>query len=152
WNRGVFHDRLDPPAPFPDRVRPPARLGARVMSPIQAALAYAAALGWPVFPRAGRVPLTAHGYKDASLDAEQIRAWWHQHPTALTGVATGPPGPVVLDIDRKGGVDGFETLEALGKALLPETPMAHTPSGGIHVYFAANPKLEIRCSTGVHGL
>src|SRR5262249_1171336 len=32
------------------------------------------------------------------------------------------------------------------------TPIAHTPSGGVHVYFACNPAVEIRNSAGTKGL
>jgi hypothetical protein len=32
-------------------------------------------------------------------------------------------GVVVLDIDRKRGVDGFDTLDEIGAAILPVTPM-----------------------------
>jgi hypothetical protein len=39
-----------------------------------AALQYAAH-GWPVFPVRGKEPRTRHGFKDATVDAGQIRAW-----------------------------------------------------------------------------
>src|SRR5215471_15826881 len=104
---------------------------------LAAALAYAGR-GWPVFPRNGPRPLVERGYKDSSRDPEQIRAWWEFWPQALIGVPTGSiSGIVVLDIDRKNGVDGYLTLEKIGKSSLPETPMAHTPHGGLHLYFAA---------------
>lgn len=114
------------------------------------ALAYAGKFGWKVFPRRGRYPLTSHGWKDASSDPDTIIAWWRQWPDALIATPTGEV-IVVLDIDRKNGVDGFETLEELGKSVLPETPMVHTPSGGLHIYFAANPHVSIGFSVGVLG-
>jgi hypothetical protein len=41
----------------------------------------------------------------------------------------------VLDIDVKhAGPNGWDALEELG-ALIPDTPMASTPSGGTHVFF-----------------
>jgi hypothetical protein len=47
---------------------------------LEAALGYAQRLGWPVFPLRPRAkePLTAHGFKDAATDVEQISAWWEK--------------------------------------------------------------------------
>jgi hypothetical protein len=116
----------------------------------EAALAYASR-GWPVFPRNGPRPLTTHGYLDASLDPERIRNWWNRWPRALIGVPTGAAsGVVVLDIDRKNGADGFETLENLGFPRLPDTPMVHSPHDGLHLYFGRTG--ELRCSVGKYGL
>lgn len=41
--------------------------------------------------------------------------------------------------------------EALGKSILPTTPIGHTPSDGVHVYFSCI-DLEIRNSAGTKGL
>lgn len=98
-----------------------------------------------------KVPATKHGYKDAVTDADQIKAWWTQHPTAMPAAPTGRiTGMVVLDIDVKNGVSGWDALEELGATPLPATPHAHTPSGGTHVYFAA-PPFEVRNSAGKIG-
>ena len=105
------------------------------MKQLDAALRYAAR-GWPVFPCRGKIPLTAHGFRDASMDAATIEAWWRENPDALISVATGrASGVVVLDIDVKhAGPNGWDALEEIG-APLPDTPMASTPSGGTHVFF-----------------
>lgn len=44
---------------------------------------YATALGLPVFPCApgGKRPATPHGFKDATTDPGQIRAWWRVNPS-----------------------------------------------------------------------
>jgi hypothetical protein len=48
-----------------------------------------------------------------------------------TGEATGF---VVLDIDvKRPDANGFDTLAELGRAILRNTPMVHTASGGLHV-------------------
>lgn len=49
-------------------------------------------------------------------------------------VVTGAEGGVfVVDVDVKGGVDGYAQLEALGQ--LPDTFTVRTSSGGAHFYF-----------------
>ena len=106
-------------------------------TPVDAALFYAAQ-GWPVFPcRPDKRPLTDHGFHDSSTEESDIQQWWHRWTDALVGIATGAAsGLVVLDIDvKRPAQQGFDTLEELGFASLPETPMVHTPSGGLHVYF-----------------
>jgi hypothetical protein len=121
------------------------------LTPLEGALDYAAH-GWPVFPWRpdGKSPLTEHGFHDASRDPETIRAWWRRSPRALIGAPTGPAsGFVLLDVDIKHPpVSGFDTLDELGFAVLPATPIVHTPSGGVHLYFAA-PDVEIRNTDGM---
>ena len=53
-------------------------------------------------------------------------------------IATGAPGPDVLDIDRHGEASGFPALRQLKEAGLVGEPqaMVRTPSGGAHLYFA----------------
>ena len=126
------------------------------MTPLDTALLYAAR-HWPVFPcraaEPGRKrPLCPHGFHDATTDRDLIAAWWTTWPEALIGVPTGDAsGVVVLDIDVKDpAANGFDTLDDLGHAILPDTPTAHTASGGLHVYFL-NPARELRCSAGLIG-
>lgn len=57
----------------------------------------------------------------------------------------------MLDIDVKlDRANGFDTLDALGFAILPETPMVHTASGGLHLYFAL-PDSDLRNTGGARG-
>jgi hypothetical protein len=79
-----------------------------------------------------------------------IREWWRRWPGALVGVPTGRSSAIVVDIDRKNGIDGFDALDELGAAILPDTPLAHTASGGLHVYFRA-PDSIIRNTAGARG-
>src|SRR5262249_5686734 len=46
---------------------------------------------------------------------------------------------------------GFDSLEELGFSILPETPMAHTTSGGLHLYFSAPDIMNIRNTAGHRG-
>lgn len=107
---------------------------------LRAALAYAR-VGWRVFPvLAGfKEPATKHGLLDATTDTEQITTWWGRNGGRNIGVATGWPGPDVLDIDQHGEAgNGFAGLNKLKRAGLAEGPQAivRTPSGGQHWYFA----------------
>jgi hypothetical protein len=137
--------------------------GGESKAPIDYALAYAAA-GDAVFPvwwlRApgvcgcshaevcrwkGKHPLTLHGFKDATTDPEQIRAWWEQWPQANIGMATGPV--FVLDADEGGPDDkkGLTNLTALQEkhGALPETREAKSGSGtGRHYYFKGVPDIK----------
>ena len=54
-------------------------------------------------------------------------------------------------IQNASDVTGFDTLAELGFAMLPETPMAHTASGGLHLYFEPPDRIEIRNTAGAYG-
>lgn len=120
----------------------------------RAALRYAAS-GWPVFPcrpdgtppPEWKAPLTARGFRDATTDQAVIRAWWARWPDANVAIATGAPGPDVLDVDIKPGGDGFAALGALRDAgvLAGAAALVRTRSGGLHVYYQGT-------SQGCHAL
>jgi bifunctional DNA primase/polymerase-like protein/AAA domain-containing protein len=123
---------------------------------LRAALCYAAR-GWKVFPLrpGGKVPLTRHGFRDATTDPAALRHWWCRHERANIGVATGAAsGLWVLDVDRHDvdgdGADGVAALAALErlKGALPQTLLQQTPSGGHHRFFRVASGLDIRNSAG----
>lgn len=122
------------------------------VKPLDQALAYAAQ-GWPVFPciRGSKRPYIEHGFHGASREERTIRGWWQRWPVALIGMPTGAiTGRNVLDVDVKDPAKyGFDTLDELGFAILPVTPIAHTASGGIHLHFART--VAIRNTTGAKG-
>ena len=106
---------------------------------LRQALDYAAR-GWPVFPcNAGqKTPATAHGHRDATTDPAQITAWFSRNPHWNLAIATGAPGPDVLDVDQHGPAgNGYAAFTTLTKAGLLDGAAAYvrTPSGGLHAYF-----------------
>ena len=70
----------------------------------------------------------------------QSPAWWARWPLAMIGMPTGKPsGIVVLDIDRKNGMDGLANLRAIGIDPYSLSPVISiTPSGGLHVFMRYN--------------
>jgi bifunctional DNA primase/polymerase-like protein len=47
--------------------------------------------------------------------------------------------------------NGFDTLDTIGFAVLPVTPMAHSASGGLHLFFALPVGVDIRNTAGKRG-
>lgn len=115
---------------------------------ISAALDYAL-LGWLVFPVKPRakVPLTSHGYLDATTDPAQIRRWWSHWPLANVGLACAVSDLLALDIDPRHG--GENTIRQLSDSLgrLPLTVTSETGGGGWHLLFQL-PRCEVRGNLG----
>ncbi len=93
-----------------------------------------ASLDIPVFPcRDDKKPATAHGFKDASTDADAVRKLWRRHPGPLVGVPTGAAsGLDVLDIDPRHGGERWWIQHS---RRIPATRMHRTRSDGLHVLF-----------------
>jgi hypothetical protein len=114
------------------------------------ALSYASC-GWQVFPcqPGTKEPATQHGFHDASTDREQIESWWRRIPFANLAIATGAPGPDVLDIDQRGPAgNGYAALMRLKHAELLDNSgtLIRTPHGGLHVYFIGSDQASGRLS------
>jgi Bifunctional DNA primase/polymerase, N-terminal len=114
---------------------------------VERALAYAGH-GWPVFPcqPGGKEPATRHGFLDATTDPDKITWWWRRQPEANLAIATGQPGPDVLDVDQHGPAgNGFAAFNQLQRAGLTDgaSALVATPSGGLHAYFAGS---DQRCA------
>jgi hypothetical protein len=101
-------------------------------------LAYAAA-GWPVFPCRPRSkePSTRNGFHDATTDPGQIREWWRRDPDRNVAIATGTPGPDVVDVDVREDGSGFAALgQAIRAGLIGgHHAIVRTPSTGMHLYY-----------------
>jgi hypothetical protein len=126
----------------------------------------AAARGWHVFPLAPghktpRRQLTDWEAK-ATTDPARIERWWHTHPRDNVGIATGPSGLVVVDLDpaktgdtpperfagASGGADVLDELARQHGTQLAPTWTVQTPSGGHHRYYLAPAGRELRNTAG----
>ena len=109
---------------------------------LRQALAYAR-YGWPVFPclPSQKIPATRHGFRDATTDQEQITDWFGRGADWNLAIATGAPGPDVLDVDQHGPAgNGYTAFNWLRRAGLVEGAAAYvrTPAGGMHAYFTGS--------------
>ncbi|HEU0087315.1 MAG TPA: bifunctional DNA primase/polymerase [Pseudonocardiaceae bacterium] len=152
-------------------------------SPLLAAALHAAERGWHVFPvRPGvKRPPALHGYdrcprtgacqhrhhgweQRASTDPGRIRAAWAAGAFNV-GLATGPSGLVVIDLDaatlddtplpewdQPGVTSGEDVLAVLaeqaGQPLPLDTFTVTTPSGGLHLYYQAPEGVALRNTAG----
>ncbi|GLV88410.1 hypothetical protein Slala03_80990 [Streptomyces lavendulae subsp. lavendulae] len=119
-----------------------------------------------------------HGFHAATLDDARIEHCWTGNPALGVGVACGPAGLVVIDIDAHGSepphrdrilpgipiaatVDlrglrtGFHSLAVLAALRGEPSPAddhstlrVSTPSGGMHVWYRATDGRRWQCSTG----
>lgn len=142
---------------------------------LSAALA-AANCGWPVIPlRPGGKSPALHGEarcprtgdcagpdghrkfeQRATTDPDRIQRCWSAGPFNV-GIATGPAGLVVVDLDtlkpkdEKGTPDGAESFLALCERAgqpVPTTRLIRTASGGQHLYFTAPDGVRLSSTAG----
>jgi hypothetical protein len=152
-----------------------------------------ASRGWPLFPavRGGKEPalhgdtrdrpcprtgVCRDGHKGweqcATTDPAVIERYWRAHPDHNIGLATGPAGLVVIDLDvakpgktlpvdcrRAGAVHGAQMLSRLALdagQTVPDTYTVRTPSVGTHLYFQQPAHLpterQLRLTKGRVGL
>jgi hypothetical protein len=96
---------------------------------------------FPVKPK-GKTPLTKNGFKDASIDFDQIVKWWTQWPDANIGIATGKiSGFWVLDIDG----EYPEDWPAVGASPTVKT------ARGAHCYFKYPDGQEVKSQNKIQG-
>ena len=130
-----------------------------------AAAVEAARRGWAVFPcRPGdKRPAVPDWEHRACSDPERVGRYWPSGQHNI-GIACGPSGLVVVDLDthsplpedwRLPGVhDGWDVLALLAEWAAQPWPVTYTvktPTGGLHLYYAAPAGPEIRNSAGKIG-
>ncbi|MEU5547357.1 bifunctional DNA primase/polymerase [Streptomyces sioyaensis] len=97
----------------------------------------------------------------ATTDRDRIRTAWSAHPFNV-GIATGPSGLVVVDLDmpktkHNSNADtpcGVTTFKALCERTghpVPTTRTVRTASGGIHLYFTAPLGTRLTNTAGMLG-
>nr|WP_252396547.1 bifunctional DNA primase/polymerase [Streptantibioticus parmotrematis] len=119
-----------------------------------------------------------HGFHAATLDHDLIDRWWGRNPQFGVGVACGPAGLVVIDVDAHatqpptrdrilpgiaisdrvdltGLANGFHTLAVLAALRGQDSPAddtttlrVRTPSGGLHIWYRAGEGRRWQCSSG----
>lgn len=106
------------------------------MTLLNAAL-YCIRRGWAVCPCNGKVTMYDGGYKNATTDEEQVRAWWTKTPNANPGFVPGKSANTVVDIDT--GLTGEESLRAfMRERNIPMTFAVRSgsrPAFKVHLYF-----------------
>ena len=124
--------------------------------------------GWRVFPLTprGKTPLAGftNWEANATADADRIRAFWSRGRYNV-GIACGPSGLVVIDLDTPklgenppaewalpGVNDGADVLAVLcerhGQPFPFDTFTVTTRRGGLHLYFTAPPGIALRNTSG----
>lgn len=109
--------------------------------------------GWPVFPLlpGTKRPAIREWETRATTDPDRITAFWTSHPGHNIGLACGPAGLLVVDLDiarpdqtppadeiTRGATSGAQVLTRLAgqaRRTVPDTWTVFTPSGGTHLYF-----------------
>ncbi len=92
----------------------------------------------------GKHPIFGGGFNIASKDAETIKAWWNDYPSANVAIATGEvSGVLVIDVDVANGKSGEASLKSLETEVgsLPKDATVKTGSGGFHIYLKIHNQL-----------
>lgn len=120
---------------------------------LNSALSYAKR-GWHVFPcresdgelfwdkklncerfSPAKSPYGKAGFKEATTDENKIRRWWRKYPNAAIGISCGHSELVVIDVDVKDGISGYNSFMKLN--ISHEHGLhAITPSSGMHIIFS----------------
>ncbi len=106
------------------------------------------AKGWRVFPVGpDKTPLTEHGFKDASTNADDFN--WDR----AAGVALAVPDDMlIIDVDpRNGGGESSETLRVAGCDVSQASLKSKTAGGGWHYFYKydGDEKLKGKLAPGI---
>lgn len=121
------------------------QLGEAEYSPSEAFATACASRGWRILPlkRNEKIPAMKAWPKNATKDLDRIQEWWAMNPQQGYGIVTGKESCIVLDVDVKKGQPGLESLASIfTDEELASFVIAETPTGGKHIYFAADPVLR----------
>lgn len=104
------------------------------------------ACGTPDCKDSGKHPFVKRGLKEATRDEQRIKDWFGGNALdpRNVGIVTGEiSGITVIDVDIADGKGGAESWhEATKEHGEPQTLMAQTGSGGMHVFFKYNSSLK----------
>ena len=129
-----------PPRPRPARPGPGAGHDRRHAPPGPGLRHLAAGRSCPACP-ARRSPPPRTATATPPPTPGRSPSWFGRHPDWNLAIATGAPGPDVLDVDQHGpagnGYPAFRRLRAAG-LLDGAAVYVRTPSGGLHAYFTGS--------------
>lgn len=95
--------------------------------------------GFTVLPLNGKKPyIKWDKLKNEKNTEDQIKSWWKKWPDANIGIIPGSNNHIVIDVDVKGKVNGFDSLKKWEKEhgeIEKNTYAVDTPSGGKHYYY-----------------
>lgn len=89
---------------------------------------------------------TPNGLNDATRDKSTVTEWWTKTPKCNIGIVCGKAsdGIVIIDIDNKNGIDGYENMRDWEREHgdMPETAICCTPTGGYHIYYRVDREIR----------
>jgi hypothetical protein len=115
-------------------------------------------LGWPVFPCGwnSKTPTRpksegGNGFKDATVNPDEIKWLWRRWPGGLIGIATGEASGIdVLDVDVKHEM--AVKWWTVASKHVPPTRTYRTRGGGCHIYFQHAAGISNTQSKLAHGV
>jgi len=104
---------------------------------LEAALAYAAR-GWHVFPVAGKVPLTEHGFADAAADGADVERLFTDVTATGVAIACDASELLVVDLDGLAAQEAWADLAGRNGGHEATLAAETGKPGGLHLYFAGD--------------
>lgn len=108
----------------------------------------AAARGWPVFPLfpGSKRPAITGWQRHATTDPRTLAAWWRHRPYNI-GVACGPAGLLVVDLDPPHQTD-LDATAILGALDADQPTYTVATASGEHRYYTVEPAAPGRTTAG----
>ena len=89
--------------------------------------------GWHVLPVAGKVPLTRHGYLDATADIDVIRSMFATTRASGIAVSCAASSLLVIDVDGEPGMSAWTSIAACHGG--HDRTLVAVTGGGFHLFF-----------------